>query len=141
MAKFEEPFEDTQTLFDQFVNQVDNLREVNLKIIVQNNLKEIGKVTKASDLNRHMHSYDIVILLNEAVFEALEDEQRLIVVEELIAQIYYDDEKDKVTIIKPDLTTFSLLLIKYGAEKYLRLCESIKAVLAQTEENQQEAAQ
>jgi len=141
MAKYEEPFEDTQMLFDQFISQLDNLREVNIKIIVQNNLKEIGKVNKASDLNKHMHSYDVVILLNESVFEALEDEQRLMVVEELIAQIYFDDEKEKVSIIKPDVITFSLLLTKYGTEKYLRLRESIKAVLAQTEENQQETAQ
>jgi hypothetical protein len=138
MARFEEVFEDTQTMFDTFISQIDSLREVNIKIIAQNNLKEIGKVSKASDLNKHMHSYDIVILLNEAVFEALDEEQRLMVIEELIAQVYFDAEKEKVSIIKPDLTTFSLLLDKFGYDKYKRLRESIKAVLSQNEETQVE---
>lgn len=139
MAKYEEVFEDTQALFDNFIAQIDNLREVNIKILAQNSLKEIGKVVKANDLVRHMTSEDIIILLNETIFEQLEDEQKLMVIEELIAQVYYDDEKSKVTIIKPDLTTFSLLLVKYGTEKYLRLRESIKAVLAQEEEETQNA--
>ena len=138
MAKYEEPFEDTSIIFDQFIGQIDNLRDVSIKIIAQENLKEIGKVTKASDLNKHMHSYDVVILLNETVFVTLEEEQRLMVVEELIAQIFFDWEKEKVSIIKPDINTFSLLLTKYGTEKYLRLRESIKAALAQNEESEQD---
>jgi sulfur transfer complex TusBCD TusB component (DsrH family) len=134
MAKFEEVFPDYQELFDQFVNQVDNLREVNIKILAQNNLKELGKIVKANDLIKHMTSEDIIILLNETIFAALDDEQKLIAIEELIAQIYFDAEKDKVMIIKPDVTTFSLLLAKYGIDKYMRLRESIKAVIAQNEE-------
>ena len=134
MAKFEEVFEDTQALFDGFINQIDNLTEVNLKILAQNRLKEIGKVVKANDLVKHMTNEDIIILLNEQIFEQLEEEQKLMVVEELIAQVFYDVEKEKISIIKPDVNTFSLLLRKYGYPKYEVLHESIKALFSQEDQ-------
>lgn len=140
MAKFEEVFEDTQTMFTDFINAIDNLREVNIKILAQNRLKEIGKVVKANDLVRHMTNEDIIILLNEQIFEKLEDEQKLMVVEELIARVYFDAEKGKILIINPDVNTFSLLLRKYGYDKYEVLHESIKALFAEEAEAEAENA-
>ena len=138
MAKFEEVFQDTQTLFNTYIGQIDNLQEVNIKILSHNRLKEIGKVVKANDLIKHMTNEDVVILLNENVFEQLDDEQRQMVVEELLATVYFDSEKGKVSLIKPDINTFSLLLRKYGYAKYETLHESIKAVFAQMEEEEAE---
>lgn len=138
MAKFEEVFQDTQTLFNTYIGQIDNLQEVNIKILSHNRLKEIGKVVKANDLLKHMTNEDVVILLNENVFEQLDDEQRQMVVEELLATVYFDSEKGKVSLIKPDINTFSLLLRKYGYAKYETLHESIKAVFAQMEEEEAE---
>ena len=60
------------------------------------------------------------------------------IVEELIAAVYFDADKGKVSIIKPDINTFSLLLRKYGYEKYETLHESVKALFAQTEEQEAE---
>ena len=138
MAKFEEVFEDTQALFTNHTNQIDSLREVNIKILANNRLKEIGKVVKANDLLKHMTSEDIVILLNERVFEQLDDVQKEMVVEELVASVYYDSEKGKVSLIKPDINTYSLLLRKHGYPNYEILHESIKALFAQTEEEDAE---
>ena len=138
MAKFEEVFEDTQALFTNFTSQIDNLRGVNIKILAQNRLKEIAKVVKANDLVKHMTNEDIIILLNEQIFEQLEDEQKFMVVEEQIAKIYYDEEKDKLSIVSPDVNTFSLLLRKYGYDKYERLNESVKALFSQEAETEAE---
>lgn len=138
MAKFEEVFQDTQAMFTNFISEIDNLNGVNIKILAQNRLKEIGKVVKANDLVKHMTNEDIIILLNEQIFEQLEDEQKLMVVEELIARVYFDDEKDKITIVSPDVNTFSLLLRKYGYDKYEVLHESIKALFSQEAETEAE---
>lgn len=134
MAKYQEVFEDIQALFTNFIGGIDNLREVNIKILANNNLKKIGDVIKANDLLKHMTNEDIVILLNETIFEKLDEEQQLMVVEELVAEIYFDEEKGKVSIIKADINTFSLLLRKYGYEKYETLHESVKALFAQAAE-------
>lgn len=138
MAKFEEVFEDTQALFTNHTEAIDNLREVNIKILANNRLKEIGKVIKANDLLKHMTSEDIIILLNERIFEQLDDEQKGMVVEELIASIYFDDERSKISIVKPDINTYSLLLRKHGYPKYESLHESIKALFAQADEQDAE---
>jgi hypothetical protein len=138
MAKFEEVFPDTQVLFNNFMGQIDNLNDVNIKILAQNRLKEIGKVVKANDLVKHMTNEDIIILLNEQIFEQLDEEQKLMVVEELIARIYFDNEKDKISIVSPDVNTFSLLLRKYGYDKYEVLHESIKALFSQETETEAE---
>jgi hypothetical protein len=54
--------------------------------------------------------------------------------EKVVSAIYFDAEKSKITIINPDVNTFSLLLRKYGYDKYERLNESIKAIFAQEDE-------
>jgi hypothetical protein len=138
MAKFEEVFQDTQALFNNFMGQIENLSGVNIKILAQNRLKEIGKVVKANDLVKHMTNEDIIILLNEQIFEQLDGEQKLMVVEELIARIYFDAEKEKLSIVSPDVNTFSLLLRKYGYDKYEVLHESIKALFSQESETEAE---
>jgi hypothetical protein len=74
--------------------------------------------------------------LNERVFEQLEDEQKLMIVEELVARVYFDAEKAKIVMVNPDVNTYSLLLRKYGYDKYEVLHESIKAIFAQEAENE-----
>lgn len=140
MAKFNEVYDDTQALFTNFINQIDSLSEVSVKILGNDRLKEIAKVVKANDLLKHMTNEDVIIILNEKIFEQLDDEQKMMVVEEQIAQIYFDSEKGKLSIIKPDVNTFSLLLRKYGYPKYETLHESIKALFAQEAEEEAENA-
>jgi hypothetical protein len=140
MAKFNEVYDDTQALFTNFINQIDSLSEVSVKILGNDRLKEIAKVVKANDLLKHMTNEDVIIILNEKIFEQLDEEQKMMVVEEQIAQIYFDSEKGKLSIIKPDVNTFSLLLRKYGYPKYETLHESIKALFAQEAEEEAENA-
>jgi len=129
MAKFQEVFEDTQKLFTTHINSIVSLTEIQIKVLGNNKLKEIGKVVKANDLLKHLAGEDVVVLLNEAIFEQLDDEQKVMVVEELIAPIHFDAEKDKLTLTTPDVKTFSLFLHKYGYAKYEVLTESIRTLL------------
>ncbi len=138
MSRYHEVFEDHEELFTSFIKQIDSLQDLNIKILGCNKLKEICKVSKASDILKHMTNEDIIILLNEEVFEKLEDEQKKIIVEEYVARIYFDAEKDKLTLIAPDFSTFSLLLLKYGAEKCLNLKTLIKEIFASDSETNPE---
>ena len=131
MAKYHEVFDDHEKLFTDFIKQIDSLHGLNVKILGCNKLKEICKVSKSTDILKHMANEDIIILLNETIFEKLEDEQQLMVVEEHVARIYFDTEKDKLTLITPDVNTFSLLLRKYGYPEYERLNETIKALYSE----------
>lgn len=134
MSKYHEVFEDHKLLFTDFIEQIESLADLNVTILGFNKLKEICKVSKANDILNHMTNQDVIILLNENIFEQLEEEQKLMVVEEYVARIYYDMDKSKLTLITPDVNTFSLLLRKYGYPAYERLNESIKALYNQEEE-------
>ncbi len=139
MAKFEEVFKDTQELFSKLITKADLERFVHIKILANNRLKEIGKVVKANDLVKHMTNEDVVILLNERIFEQLEKEQQTMIAGELLASVSYDTENDKLIITKPDVHTYSGLLRKYTYAKYEVLLQSIKT-LFQVEKDKEDAS-
>ena len=140
MAKFEEPFEDTQDLFNEVIKTAGLDQYVNITILANNKAKEIFKINKANDLLKHRTGDDIIIVLNEKIFEGLTDEHRRIVIEESLASIHYDMENDKLVISKPDVVTFSGVLSKHTFDKWDALRESIKTLYAAEKQVEDEAA-
>jgi len=140
MAKFEEVFEDTQALFSDLIAKADLEGMVNFKILADNKLKKVvGKVVKANDLVKHMTSEDVIVILNEKIFEQLTDEQKVMAAEDILACVSFDSEKDIVVINKPDVNTYSLLLRKHTYAKYEVLLESIKTLFQVEKDRADEA--
>jgi hypothetical protein len=125
MAKYEEPFEETQDLYNQLVEQAGLSNFVNITILTNNKAKEIFKVNKANELLKYRTGDDIIIVLNEKIFDQLTEEQRTIVAEESLSSIHFDGEKDRIIISKPDVVTFSGILAKHSFDKWNVLRESI----------------
>ena len=132
MAKFEEVYEDTLTLFQKHIDQTSIPRMVKIKILSNDAIKkEFGKVSKTNDIVKFMTDYDVVIQVNEPIFDQLDDKQKEYVVRDLLAQIVYDMEKDKISIVSHDITTFSGVLRNYDIDTYLSIKESIITLLEQ----------
>jgi hypothetical protein len=132
MAKFEEVYEDTLTLFQKHIDQTSIPRMVKIKILSNDAIKkEFGKVSKTNDIVKFMTDYDVVIQVNEPIFDQLEEKQKEYVVRDLLAQIVYDMEKDKISIVSHDITTFSGVLRNYDIDTYLSIKESIITLLEQ----------
>jgi hypothetical protein len=142
MGKFEEPFEDTQAMYTQAISNAGLANNVNITVLTNNKAKEIFKVNKAGDLLHYRTGDDVIIVINEAVLEALTPEQQVIVVEESLAAISYDAEKETIVIGKPDVQTFSGVLAKHTFATWNTLRESIKSVYdaAKQEEEDRKAA-
>ena len=128
MAKFEEPHEETKTLYDQAILQTNLDNFINITVLVDNKAKKIFKVNKASDLLRHRTGDDVIIVINEKFIDLLEAPQRAIVVEESLAGISYNTETLSLTINKPDVETFSGILRKHTFTTWNTIRESIKAL-------------
>lgn len=128
MAKYEEPFEDTQDLYNEVIKAAGLDQYINITILVDNKAKKIFDPVKANNILKHRTGDDVIIILNEKIFEQLEPEQRRIVAEESLAGIYYDMEKDKLVIKKPDVVTFSGVLAKYTFDVWNVLQESVKTL-------------
>jgi hypothetical protein len=129
---------DTQKIFNQLIDDASLERVVNIKFLGCPELKQIGKVVKANDLLKFMTDNDVIILINEVIFDKLEQDQKELVAQELIAYIGFDFEKGKLVITQPDVNTFSLLLKKVGSEKYLRIQEIIRLAFEQLKDKEAE---
>ena len=139
MAKFEEPFEETQELFNRAIDNVNLANYVNITVLSNNRAKEIFKVVKANDLLKHRTGDDIIIVINEKILDQLTPEQRVIVVEEALASIRYDNENDVIVISKPDVVTFSGILSKHTFATWNVLRESIKTLYDAEKQAEDEA--
>lgn len=140
MAKFEEVFQDTKELFDNHLAETGLERVINVKVLADNNQKKIGKVTKASPILKFETNNDIYIYLNERVFEQLTEEQKIIVVEELITGISYNSETDALTLLPTDVNTYSGVLRKFGNDAHEVLRESLVTLFSnkKTEDAEEE---
>jgi hypothetical protein len=138
MAKFEQPFEDTKAIFDGVIVNSDLDRYVNIEVLVNNRQKEIYKPIKTNDLTKFKTSVDVFIIVNEKVFDQLDEVQKVIVADEALSGIHYDTEKDKLVVTKTDFTTYSGILRKYGADRCVELKELIKLIYAQEKNSEVE---
>jgi TRAP-type mannitol/chloroaromatic compound transport system substrate-binding protein len=129
MAKYEELYEDVQELFDQVIDIADLGHLVDIKVISDSKLKTIGKVQKANDLLNYLgDGVDVIITINQIIFDQLPQDLKEMVAIELLTYVVYDREKDKLIIDKPDVTTFSGVLKRFGYDRYEVLQESIKSL-------------
>ena len=132
MAKFEEVFEDTLTLFNRHIEDSSIPRVVKIKILSNEGLKKgFGNVTKTQEFVKFMTDYDVIIQINEPIFDQLEDNQKEYTIKDLLGKVFYDVDKDKVSILQHDITTFSGVLSKYDIDTYLSIKESIVTLLEQ----------
>lgn len=125
--KYFDMCEDLESYFTKAFADAGLERVLNLRVLGCKNQKKITDgPKKVPPLYSYMTKEDIVITVNEEIFEMLTDEQRIIVAEETIAAISYDYEKDKSSIATPDFQTYGLIIRKYGFETMETLRETIK---------------
>lgn len=127
MAKYEEVFNDTQDLYTKLILNA-NLENINITILADNRAKKITNTTKANPLMKFRTGDDIIIVLNEKIFEQLPEEQQIIIAEESLGGIFYNDEKEAIEIKKEDFTAFSGVIRKYGFNTIETVRESVKSL-------------
>jgi hypothetical protein len=140
MAKYNDVFPDNKEIFEEAIVKADLDNVCNILVLADNKQKEIGKVMKANPILKYKTNDDAVVIINETVFEKLDDELKRLTAEMVITGIGFDREKDKLEIRKPDFTMHSGMLQKYGGEVCIKLMEVIKSTFAQKEEEEAEAA-
>jgi hypothetical protein len=128
MSKYSEVFQETQDLYDELLEKTGLSHYINVSLLSDDKSKEIFKISRCCETEKHKTGDDINITINEKIFDQLTQEQRVIVAEESLAGLHFDSEKDKLVISKPDVVTFSGVLSKHTYEKWLILSESLKTL-------------
>ena len=76
--------------------------------------KEVGEIVKGNDLVKLFAGKDVVaIALLEEAFLQVDDKTQNMWIESLLSQIYYDSEKEKIKIEKPEITISTGMYNKY----------------------------
>jgi len=121
---------DVQEVFDSVLvtTNLDNF--ITFDILSDNTLKKEGyKVQKSNDVLKFYSDADVIILVNENVFDKLDAEAKELLFVEALAGVSYDSEKDKLTVAQPDFTSHSGVIAKYGFDAVYRMKELIKSAL------------
>ena len=133
MSEYYEPNEDTLAVFNATISKSSLPSTLKIAIRSNNREKDLYRIDKTSQLMRSETKKEIYIVVNELIFEQLEEQHQSIVAEEAVASIVYDLEKDKITLKRGDVGitkrgAFSGILKKYGPETYEVVQESVKTL-------------
>ena len=114
MDKYYELQEETIDFFKNIFNQ--KAFPINLDFVFVGNSKQKGliKLSKVPDHFEFLMNKNLLIFINEELFDAFDDECRKILFEQEIDKLTVDIEKGKIKMIKPDLSTFSGIVNKFG---------------------------
>lgn len=142
MANYTKVFDETKSLFYEVLDGTSIPQWVEFQLIANNDLKELYRVNKLSDLYEFMtDGKNIVVCINEEIFDGLQLDMKKKILEELLGGIVVD-EKDKIKIEAFDFTTHSGFLAKYGADEVIKLKESVKSLFdVKREKEEQEKAE
>jgi hypothetical protein len=120
MSKFYEVSQDTKDVFLKVFNKKSFPLAINFQFVGCENQKSLIKISKLSDQYIFLLNKELIVQVNEDLMSVFEDESITILIEQEIDKISIDTQSGKIKMIKPDLTTFSSLITKYGVDKVAR---------------------
>jgi hypothetical protein len=135
---YDELYEDDLALFENASKSRGISEVVKIKYLTYSKAKEIGIVTKANDREKYLNGVDVFIILNGDVFDSLEEKHKNMVVDRLLSQISFNDAKNKIELVKPDIKGNRLYFDKYGYQNHVELEDLIKLIFEQKKETEVE---
>ena len=117
MSKFYEVSQDTQDTFFKVFNKKSFPLAIKFQFIGCESQKTLMKISKLSDQFSFLMDKELFVSVNEDLMSVFDDESITILIEQEIDKISIDTQSGKIKMIKPDLTTFSSLITKYGVDK------------------------
>jgi len=142
MTTYDESSEELTKLFEEIKEETTIKNWVEFKLLTNNRQKEAYKIVKLNDLVGALtEGTNFAVVVNEKIFNQLpEDLQRIAMTECLCGVIV--SETDAVSLEKPDFSTYTGILVKFGHEEVIKLKESIKSLYdKEKEEEEKEKAQ
>jgi hypothetical protein len=119
--KYYELSEDTKEIFLDVFNRKAFPVAVSFQFIGNEKQKELVKVTKVNDQYNFILKKELLVSFNETVLDAFDsDESVTILIEQELDKISIDASTGKIKMLKPDLSTFSGLINRYGVKAVAR---------------------
>lgn len=120
MSKFYKISDDAKDAFYDVFNKKSFPMNVKFEFLGCEKQKELIKISKIPDQYAFTLDKELLVLINEDILSVFDEESIVILMEQEIDRININIESGKIKLIKPDLSTFSSLINKYGVEKVAR---------------------
>jgi hypothetical protein len=117
MSKFYEISEDTKKDFFDIFNKKSFPLSLNFQFVGSESQKNLIKISKISDQFSFLMNKELLVSINEDLMSVFDQTSITILIEQEIDKINMDIKSGKIKMVKPDLTTFSSIISKYGVEK------------------------
>lgn len=131
MAKIYEVSEETMNLFLKKLGETGQQNYFTIDVVGKEMKNDIYKVAKANDYVQDKMKIDVIIMLDEEIFDTLGEDDKNLIVTEALCGLVYNPEKDALTLEKPDIQTFGGILEKFTNEAVLRVKTLINLALKQ----------
>lgn len=120
MSKFYNLSEDTIETFKTIFAKKSFPFNLGFQYIGSESQKTLIKITKISDQFSFLLEKELLVSINEDLMLVFDEESVEILIEQEIDKISVNIDTGKIKLVKPDLTTFSSLINKYGIDKIAR---------------------
>jgi hypothetical protein len=130
--------QDTQDTFYQVFNKKTFPVSVKFQFLGSETQKTLIKISKLPDQYSFLLEKELLVMVNEDLMSVFDDESITILIEQEIDKISIDTQSGKIKMIKPDLTTFSSLISKYGVDKVAKANQVEELYQQQVKDGKQE---
>ena len=120
MSKFYNVSDDTIQTFNSIFKKKAFPVDVKFQFVGSESQKSMIKIGKINDQFSFILEKELLVTINEDLMNAFDEESIQILMEQEIDKISINIDTGKIKMVKPDLTTFSSLINKYGIEKVSR---------------------
>ena len=106
MAKIFKPSDETIDFVEQHFAETGLERFITLKVIGVSKQSQVFNVSKANGLIEYIGNLDdaIVVSVYEEAFDRLDDNTKTLLIRDALAQVSFDDEKEKLIVSKPQIS-------------------------------------
>jgi hypothetical protein len=120
MSKFYEVSEDAIQIFEDVFSNKSFPIKVDFQFIGAEKQKQLIKISKLPEQYSFLLNKELLVTINEDLLNVFDDESIKILIEQELDKVSIDIDSGKIKMIRPDLTTFSSIINKYGIEKVSR---------------------
>lgn len=120
MSKFYNISEDTIDVFNGVFKKKSFPIDVKFQFVGCESQKNLIKISKIPDQFAFLLDRELLVTINEDLVNVFDEESVQILIEQEIDKVSINIDTGKIKLVKPDLTTFSSLITKYGIEKIAR---------------------
>jgi len=138
MDNFYELSEDVVARFTEIMNRKSFPTDIKFKFMGYTKQKSLIQLSKPSEKYQFAMGVELVVSINEDLYDKFDDVSIEILFSQEIDKISVNFESGKITLLKPDLTTFSGIISKFGIDEVARANQVEDLAVSQKKDQEEE---